>query len=294
MAPYRRALLAALKIGVSAALVAWLLHRIGVSEIAAQVGALPLGFAAVGVLLFAAYTAVASYRWLAILRALDCPALPRTALRISFVGSFFSQVLPATIGGDAVRVWEACRAGIALDRALRSVVYERIAFLLVTSIAAAAGAALWAGGSLPAALRWSLSALAGAGVLAAGLAAALGRSNAWLADWRKVLQGRVAGTQVLGTLAALALLTGATLVLAAGLGIALRTGDCIALLPAVVLISALPISMAGWGVRELAMVTVFGYAGVPAAQALALSLCIGVLNALSAAPGGLAWLRPRA
>lgn len=261
---------------------AWLLHRIGAGETFAHVAALPLAAAAAGVLLLGAYTAVASYRWLAILRALGCPASWRTALRLSFVGAFFSQVLPATVGGDAVRIWEASREGIALDRAWRSVIYERVAFLLLTGIAAAAGVALWPG-ELPAALRWSLYALAGASLAAAGIAAAL-RTTAW----------QVAGIQAAGTLVALALLAGATLVLAAGLDVRLRAIDCIALLPAVVLISALPISLAGWGVRELAMVTVFGYAGMPAAQALALSLCIGVLNAAAALPGGIAWLRPRA
>jgi len=38
--------------------------------------------------------------------------LPLTkALRYGFIGQFFSQVLPSTVGGDAVRIWLMARGG---------------------------------------------------------------------------------------------------------------------------------------------------------------------------------------
>jgi hypothetical protein len=54
--------------------------------------------------------------------------------------------------------------------------------------------------------------------------------------------------------------------------------------------SMLPVSVAGWGVRELAMVSAFGYAGVPNADALLMSLCFGLLILTISLPGGLLWL----
>jgi hypothetical protein len=51
----------------------------------------------------------------------------------------------------------------------------------------------------------------------------------------------------------------------------------------------LPISFAGWGVRELGMVTAFGFVGVPAGQAGALSIAFGLVVLASALPGGLLW-----
>jgi hypothetical protein len=54
--------------------------------------------------------------------------------------------------------------------------------------------------------------------------------------------------------------------------------------------SMLPVSVAGWGVRELAMVSAFGYVGVPDADALLMSLCFGLLILTISLPGGLLWL----
>jgi uncharacterized membrane protein YbhN (UPF0104 family) len=64
-------------------------------------------------------------------------------------------------------------------------------------------------------------------------------------------------------------LAAAVLILASGLGLGVRFIDCLVVMPAVVLVSSLPISVAGWGVRELAMVTAFGMLSVPPDSALA-------------------------
>jgi uncharacterized membrane protein YbhN (UPF0104 family) len=69
--------------------------------------------------------------------------------------------------------------------------------------------------------------------------------------------------------------------------------DCLVLVPPVILVATLPISIAGWGAREVAMVTVFGLIGVPSAQATALSVLFGVATLATALPGGLFWLMER-
>ena len=62
----------------------------------------------------------------------------------------------------------------------------------------------------------------------------------------------------------------------------LRAGP---LLAGVVLAAAIPISINGWGVREAAIVVLAAPLGVPAAQALLVSLTLGVLNAIASLPG---------
>ena len=52
----------------------------------------------------------------------------------------------------------------------------------------------------------------------------------------------------------------------------------------------LPISIAGWGVREQAMVTAFALIGVPGEGALALSILFGLIALLFGLPGGVVWL----
>src|SRR5690606_4783819 len=65
------------------------------------------------------------------------------------------------------------------------------------------------------------------------------------------------------------------------------------LVPPVMLVSMVPISIAGWGVREGAMITAFGLVGLDTADALALSIVFGVIVSLVGAPGGAIWALTR-
>ncbi len=55
----------------------------------------------------------------------------------------------------------------------------------------------------------------------------------------------------------------------------------IAIQPGIVIVSALPLSLGGWGVREASMVVGFGLIGVEAGDALAISLTYGLLGILA-------------
>ena len=58
----------------------------------------------------------------------------------------------------------------------------------------------------------------------------------------------------------------------------------------VVLVTVVPISIAGWGVREGAMVAAFSYAGLPASDGLIVSLLFGASYLALGALGGLVWV----
>jgi glycosyltransferase 2 family protein len=60
--------------------------------------------------------------------------------------------------------------------------------------------------------------------------------------------------------------------------------------PPVAFIQLLPVSLAGWGVREIALVVALGSFGVPAEAALAISVMMGFCLILIGLPGGLIWL----
>jgi uncharacterized membrane protein YbhN (UPF0104 family) len=62
------------------------------------------------------------------------------------------------------------------------------------------------------------------------------------------------------------------------------------LVPPVLLVTVVPISIAGWGVREGAMVAAFGYAGLPQSDGLLISLLFGASYLAMGALGGLIWL----
>ncbi len=69
--------------------------------------------------------------------------------------------------------------------------------------------------------------------------------------------------------------------------------DCLVLVPPVLLVTTLPISIAGWGVRETAMVAAFGLIGVPAGGAVVLGFLLGLVGIAASAPGGIIWLMSR-
>jgi hypothetical protein len=62
------------------------------------------------------------------------------------------------------------------------------------------------------------------------------------------------------------------------------------LMPPVLLVMTLPISIAGWGVREQAMVVAFALVNVPGEGALALSIMFGLMGLVIGLPGGIVWL----
>jgi hypothetical protein len=65
--------------------------------------------------------------------------------------------------------------------------------------------------------------------------------------------------------------------------------DCVLLVPPVILVTVVPISIAGWGVREGAMVVAFGFINVPPSAAFAMSVLFGLTLAAASLPGSLLW-----
>ena len=58
----------------------------------------------------------------------------------------------------------------------------------------------------------------------------------------------------------------------------------------VMLIATIPVSIAGWGVRESAMVLAFSYAGLAESDGLIVSILFGIVNLAAGAIGGIVWV----
>ena len=65
------------------------------------------------------------------------------------------------------------------------------------------------------------------------------------------------------------------------------------LVPPAIVLSGLPVSIAGWGVREGTLVALFSLAGGDPAAVLALSLTYGVIALGASLPGLVVFLDPR-
>jgi len=80
------------------------------------------------------------------------------------------------------------------------------------------------------------------------------------------------------------------LLLARSMSLGLALEAAVFLFPAVVLLSMIPISLAGWGIRESAMVVIFSLVGLDSSAALSISILFGASMFLAGLPGIGFWL----
>ncbi len=297
----------ALKFLVSGALIWFLLSKIDIGAAKERIADADPGMLLLAILIFLFQLIICVFRWRAALAAIEAFLSFVDALKIYYIGVFFNQTLPSSVGGDAVRIYKAYRAGIGLRGAVNGVMLERAGTVVALVLVVLATqpfflprvgeeVAKWIA---PVAVLIFLGALAGLAVLMVldrfpvsfhrwrlirGLAALA-------TDTRRVFLAPGPAFRVLGWAAAGHVnLTLGVYFIALGLDLDVTLVDCLALIPPVILITTLPISIAGWGVREGAMVAAFSLIGVAAEGALVLSLLFGLLAIVTSLPGGVIWL----
>ena len=300
----------ALKGAVSVGLIWYLIDHTEIDVEPGRLLALAPGYAILALLVSAVQIAICVFRWRAVLVAIGQPLPLPTLLRLFLIGSFFSQTLPSSVGGDAFRVYLAHKAGQTLGGAFNGVMLERVAIVAAIPLLAA----LMLPGLLPLlqpdVVPWALAAVA---VLAVGSAvgiavlAGLERLPESIRHWRVVahlmrlggdarrlfLVPRHAATILAWSVAGHANVSLIIFVLAAGLGVNIGLVDCLALFPLVLLATTIPVSIGGWGVREGAMIAAFALVGVPRQDTFVVSVLFGLLAMAISLPGGILWLLSR-
>lgn len=263
-------------------------------------------FAGAVAMLFASQL-IAGLRWRLLLRGagLERPLL--ATIRAYLVGTFANNFLPTSFGGDFARAWLLAKPGPPLVRALLSVVVDRfMAFWCLVAIA-------WIALALdPSAVPGSL-ALGLLGVTVAGLAASalLLRTAMHRGDWlARRLPERVLGwaretretlhlyrrrprVLVLATLLGLAFQAIAVVtlrVIADSIDIEVPLALLAVVAPLGLVVTLIPISIAGFGVREGGMVLLLGEAGYDATEATLLTLVGLAALIVSSLPGAIAML----
>jgi hypothetical protein len=74
-------------------------------------------------------------------------------------------------------------------------------------------------------------------------------------------------------------------VTAAAYGVDASLATWVSIIPVALIACAVPLSINGWGVREAVIVALAAGQGIPEADALAVSLTLGVLNLAACLPG---------
>ena len=305
--PKRRQLVFILiKFAISIALIAFIFSRISLNTLvtfAANVDAWPVLCACILMLM---QFPLAGWRWKIVLKSCGPEASVALLQSLVWIGQFVNQVMPTFLVGDGVRAWYLYREGISGRASVSSLLIDRIAgvvgLLMLIVITNAVIADRIGGAS-----AWTILGLAAAGIGAAAAGCLLCKfilerrfASKWPAfeflvehvwklatDWRSLTLIMVLafGTNVIASLAAY--------VLAFAFHIELSLLDSLALIPVALFATLIPISIAGWGVRESTLVVLLGWVGIPAEQAFALSIGYGFITIVAALPGGLIWAQSR-
>jgi len=276
----------------------WLIWQIDWQPITSALRTTHAGWFLAALLLYGVAQVVSSYRWGLLAQPLGFHAPLTRYVGLYFVGMFFSLFLPTSMGGDVVRAWRL--AGGAADsrrapqRALLSVFSERFCGLLALVLLACVVAAC-AAGQLPA---WMLLAVAGLGAGSLTGLALLPLVGRYSVTARKAMQALSLSRGERGRWGAafgLSLLVQAAAVLevwflARALALPASLLVCGVVVPLVSLLSLLPVSVNGIGVREASLVLLLAPAGVDSAAAVSLGVLWFCLLLVASLPGGLIFL----
>jgi uncharacterized membrane protein YbhN (UPF0104 family) len=297
--------LIAVKLAVSVALLVWLAGKLDLAASGARLLAADPSLVAIGLGLLIANVAVVALRWWLLLRRLGFTALTfPQALAGTYASVFVGQALPGNVGAEAVRGWVAFTRGGRAGLVAASLVTDRM--LAVISLVLVSGLAMvWSWRQLGSGT--ALHILAAAAVLVAlaatvvflmpmllGRLARRFRRLKRFADLAGLIRRAAlspAGATGFVLSSAIHVMTSlAVFAAATALGIAIGLVGALVAVPIAILVAALPISIAGWGVREASLAYGLTLYGVPPADAALVSLALGLGLLLASLPGAAAFL----
>jgi len=261
----------------------------------------------VGLAFIGAIFCVAAARWLLLLKVQGVHLSYREGLKLTFIGLFFNNISVGLTGGDVVKAYLVSRMTDRKAQAVSTVFLDRIVGLVAMLVMAGLAAlALVGHGEVRRVAVYIYGCL---GIAAAGTAVyysrrlrRLFRVDAVLArlPFKRVVRRvdealflyrshkRALGAAFLLSLVCHTMAVGANIFFGRALGI---TGAApyhyFMFIPTIIFISALPIALCGWGLRETSFQYFFGLVGVPATRAITLSIVYALSQVLWSLVGGI-------
>ena len=279
----------ALRLLVSVLLLGILIYIAGPAQIYNELVSSRLDYNFAGFILILLGTLIAVYRWYIIMNTLDFPKAPFSFyFKSYFKGIFFNQLLPSSIGGDAVKVIDAAKylgckkreafVGVLIDRGL-GIASIFLLNLIFNNIAE---------GYLPESSYYILNIISLFGIAGFILFMFLYKIKylhkySWYKvisvpseSLYKVMHGiKKTLLQSILSLFIHILTFAGVYMIARAFGVDLPVYAFMVIMPPVILLTIIPISLAGWGVREVSMVSLLSYSGVAQETALSISIIFG-------------------
>jgi hypothetical protein len=291
--PMRTALGIGLRLAVSAAAL-WLAFTLATGFSGLDLAAPDPGWIAVAAGLHLSILAAITLRW-RMLCGVVVPG-PRPAFAtlaaINWIGLGIGQIALGTLSGDAFRVVYLKRGGRSWGAAARSVLLDRLMGLV--GLFAIAVCALWvalgigfaaaAAGAVAAAgaLGWAVLMLLRARLDSARLG---GFRDALLADARRLAGCRAGWIGLVLTIAGHLMNVCVFYAVSRAFGLHPDLAATFVAVPGGIFGSVLPISLGGWGVRELSVAVLFDLVGTPFRDAVVASILFGLSHVAMGVPG---------
>lgn len=269
----------------------------------------PLALIAVAVIIFGTQV-VSTFRWQAILRKDIFVPYPKL-LGIYLVGMFFNNFLPTMVGGDVIKGYYLYKSTRRGDLSLASIFLDRYsgftALMSITTISVVAAWPMLTDTGLAPVFVLLIGAFVGASLIiwvgplhnwAMAIFAKIHfyGINKKIDTTYRVLMSYKSHRGILLTIFLCSLFVQTSVIigffiLGRGIGIDLGLGYYFLFVPLATVVSMVPISLAGLGLREGALVYLFTLVGSTGEQALTLSLIWFAVMVLVSVVGGIEYVR---
>jgi glycosyltransferase 2 family protein len=239
-------------------------------------------------------TVTSAWRWRVVAARLGVPLAPGRAICAYYRSQFLNATLPGGILGDAHRAVRHGREAGDLPAGLRATMWERVAgqvmqvaltvlalLLLPSPLRPLCPVAVAAGLVVGSSLWW----LRHRGADRGASRDATTRRGFLAADVRALLDRRTAPRIALASTASTAAHLALFMVAVRAVGVDAPVTVLVPTGLLVLVVSSVPLSIAGWGPREGVTAWAFGFAGLGAGNGLTVSVVYGVLVAVATLPG---------
>lgn len=228
--------------------------------------------------------------------------------RQTMIGSFLNQCLPSSIGGDVYRGFSAKRFGMTTEWAINSTLIDRlfglISLVIIGLVCLPFNLSILFKTGLGICLIFCLLGT-GIGFILLVLLSSYANPALKKINFMKpltIFSDRLVSTltqkKITFKIFLFSLFTASGLILplyftSLSMHLPLTFSQISVSIPFIFLVSVLPFSFAGWGLREGAMVATLGLFGVSKEEAFCLSVIFGFIQLIASLPGAFVWLAYR-
>jgi uncharacterized membrane protein YbhN (UPF0104 family) len=286
-----------IRIGVSAVLLGWIAWQTDWGEVGAHFARMRPALWLAALALLCVTQLVSTLRWQIIARALGFERPFRQLVGMYFIGMYFNLLLPTSVGGDVVRAWYLDGGSKRRLAAFASVFLDRLSGLLVL-LGMACVALLASPLDLPTWVSLFVWGAAGGSLVALAALPLLAGHGAKGATRRERLRATLAALRSPRVLLVTTLLSlwvqaaSVVIVWLVGLSIGAPVDGTYywIMVPMVSLLTMLPVSVNGIGVRDWGMKLFLAPLGVREGTALTLAFLWFAVSAVASLMGGFVYL----